>query len=65
LILFAQPYRRFRERSPHSSDSSSHSKTRTASGNIEMLLTTVGKNPYDFESEEEGEIREPATTEVI
>ncbi|CAF4999050.1 unnamed protein product, partial [Rotaria sp. Silwood1] len=55
-----KPIRRFRERSSQSSDSSSYSKTRTTSGNNDTsLLPTTGKNPYDFESEEDNEIREP------
>lgn len=66
-VQHKKPYRRFRDRSSHSSDSSSYSKTRTTSGNNEasLLTTTIGKNPYDFESEEEGEIRESNTNEVI
>jgi len=59
-----KPYHRFRERSSQSSDSSSYSKTRTMSGNNDASLSTItGKNPYDFESEEEGEIHE-STNEI-
>ncbi|UJR27750.1 hypothetical protein I4U23_009024 [Adineta vaga] len=57
-----KPYRRFRERSSQSSDSSSQSKTRATSGNNETSASAIlGKNPYDFESEEEGEIRDLPT----
>lgn len=64
-FLFLKPLRRFRARSSQSSDSSPYTKTRTASGNNEVpLLSSSGKNPYDFESEEDNEIRE-STNEVI
>ncbi|CAF5176958.1 unnamed protein product, partial [Rotaria magnacalcarata] len=49
-----KPLGRFRPRSSQSSDSSSYSKPRTASGNNE---TSSGKNPYDFDSEEDNEMR--------
>ncbi|CAF4173907.1 unnamed protein product [Rotaria sp. Silwood2] len=59
-----KPIRRFRERSSQSSDSSSYSKTRTTSGNNDISLFSItGKNPYDFESEEDNEIHEP-TNEI-
>ena len=54
-----QPYSGLGERSSQTSDSSPQSKTRSTSGNNETSVS--GKNPYDFESEEEGEIREPST----
>ncbi|CAM4904021.1 unnamed protein product [Rotaria socialis] len=50
-----KPLDRFRARSSQSSDSSTYSKTRTASGNNE---TSSGKNPYDFDSEEDNEMCE-------
>ncbi|CAF5216688.1 unnamed protein product, partial [Rotaria magnacalcarata] len=56
-----KPLGRFRPRSSQSSDSSSYSKPRTASGNNE---TSSGKNPYDFDSEEDNEMRK-STNEVI
>lgn len=58
-VLFSKAYRRFRDQSSQSSDSSPN-KSRTVSGNNEpnSSVSTGNKNPYDFESEEEGEIRE-------
>ncbi|CAF0746031.1 unnamed protein product [Adineta ricciae] len=54
-----KPYSGLGERSSQTLDSSPQSKIRSTSGSNE--ISASGKNPYDFESEEEGEIREPST----